>query len=239
VAAGFGLAFDRCLGTATTATGQVLAQAGSKVADLGNQLAAMTGDPLGEKDIAVVLVGMHDILDAYAVYAADPTTPKSVLLDQVRAAGTDLGNRVNALATAGPAVVVLTVPDLGLTPFAHAENASSGDSTRSALLSELTSAFNNRMSVALINDGRLIGLVFADIETQNEVKFPSAHSLTNVVDAACDVNVPLPDCTTATLTLTSGATVAGYMWADSLRPGPTFQARLGALAESRARNNPF
>ncbi|MDH4059352.1 MAG: hypothetical protein OEU94_00925 [Aquincola sp.] len=237
VAAGFGLAFDRCLGAATAATGQVLAQAGSKVADLATQLAAMTGDPLGEKDIAVVLVGMHDILDAYAVYAADPTTPKSVVLDQVRAAGTDLGNRINALATSGPAVVVLTVPDLGLTPFARAENTSSGDATRAALLSELTSAFNNRMSVTLINDGRLIGLVFADIEIQNEVKFPSSFGLANVIDAACDVNVPLPGCTTATLA--TGATAAGYMWADSLRPGPTVQARLGALAESRARNNPF
>jgi hypothetical protein len=29
------------------------------------------------------------------------------------------------------------------------------------------------------------------------------------------------------------------MWADDVRPGPTVQARLGAIAEFRAQNNPF
>jgi len=234
VAAGFGLAFDRCRGSATTSSGLALAQPLAKVADLGSQLAAVTGAPLGEKDIALVLVGMHDILEIYAGY---PATPKNTLLDQVRARGTDLGNRINALATSGPAVVVLTVPDLGLTPFAIAENTSSGDNTRAALLSELTSAFNSRMSVSLINDGRLIGLVFADVETQNMVRFPANYGLANWVDAACRSDTPLPGCTTSTLV--TNATAAGYMWADGLRPGPTVQARLGVLADFRARNNPF
>ena len=234
VAADSRLAFDRCLGSATVASGQVLAQPGHKVADLTAQLAAVTGAPLGEQDLVLVLVGMHDILELYGNY---PTTPRETLLDQARTRATDLGNRINALATSGPAVVVLTVPDLGLTPFARTENTNTGDSTRSALLTELTSTFNNRMSVTLINDGRLIGLVFADIETQNNVRVPSAYGLTNVVDAACSAGNLPPACTTATLA--TGATAAGYMWADSLRLGPTIQARLGALASFRARNNPF
>jgi len=234
VAADLRLAFDRCLGSATAASGQVLAQPGQKVADLTAQLAAVSGAPLGEQDLVLVLVGMHDILELYANY---PTTPRATLLDQARTRATDLGNRINALATSGPAVVVLTVPDLGLTPFARAENTNTGDSTRSALLTELTSTFNNRMSVTLINDGRLIGLVFADIETQNNVRIPTAYGLTNVVDAACSAGNLPPACTTATLV--TGATAAGYMWADSLRPGPTIQARLGTLASFRARNNPF
>jgi phospholipase/lecithinase/hemolysin len=180
------------------------------------------------------MIGMHDILEIYANY---PATPRDALLDQVRARATSLGNWVNTLATSGPAVVVLTVPDLGLTPYARAQNTDTGDSTRSALLSELTSTFNNRMSVTLINDGRLIGLVFADIETQNNVRFPTSFGLTNVVDGACAATTPPPDCTTATLV--TGATAAGYMWADSLLLGPTLQGRLGTLASFRARNNPF
>lgn len=234
VAADLRLAFDRCLGSATAASGQVLAQPGQKVADLTAQLAAVSGAPLGEQDLVLVLVGMHDILELYANY---PTTPRATLLDQARTRATDLGNRINALATSGPAVVVLTVPDLGLTPFARAENTNTGDSTRSALLTELTSTFNNRMSVTLINDGRLIGLVFADIEIQNNVRIPTAYGLTNVVDAACLATALPPACSTATLV--TGATAAGYMWADSLRLGPTIQARLGTLASFRARNNPF
>jgi outer membrane lipase/esterase len=234
VATGFGLAFDRCLGTATTASGQILAQPGQKVADLPAQLAAVQGDALNDNDLALMLVGMNDILELYARYPAEPA---SVLLDEARARGRVYGERINALALSGPAVVVLTVPDLGLTPFARAQNTSSGDPGRSNLLSELTAAFNNRMSVTLINDGRLIGLIFTDIETQNLFRFPGNFGLANVLDAACQPTAVVPDCRTNTLV--TGATSAGNMWADDLRPGPTVQARMGTLAEFRAKNNPF
>jgi outer membrane lipase/esterase len=234
VASSFGLALDRCLGTATAAGGQVLARPGQKVADLPAQIAAVQGAALNEKDLALVLVGMNDILELYARY---PTDSAATLLDEARARGRIYGERINALATSGPAVVVLTVPDLGLTPFARAQNTSTGDTGRSGLLSQLTDAFNSRMSVTLINDGRLIGLVFADIETQNMVRFPSNFGLVNVVDAACLTTAVLPNCSTSTLI--TGATAAGTMWADDLRLGPTVQSRLGTLAEFRAKNNPF
>ena len=117
------------------------------------------------------------------------------------------------------------------------KNTTSGDATRSALISELVSVFNNRMSVTLINDGRLIGLVYADIETQNNAKFPSTYGLSNVVEAACLASAPLPGCTPDTLV--ANATASGHMWADALRLGPTVQARLGSLASFRASNNPF
>jgi phospholipase/lecithinase/hemolysin len=234
VATGFGLAFDRCLGSATTASGQVLAQVGHKVADLPAQIAAVQGNALGEKDLALVMVGMNDILELYARY---PTTGRTALLDEARARGEALGAQINQLAQSGPAVVVLTAPDIGLSPFALAENATSGDATRSALISDLVEVFNNRMSVKLINDGRLIGLVYADIELQNNVKFPATYKLANVVAPACKADAVLPACTSATLVDTATATT--WLWADNLRLSPAGQARLGLLAESRARNNPF
>jgi outer membrane lipase/esterase len=234
VASAFGLVFDRCLGSATTASGQILAQAGHKVADLPAQIAAVQGAARNELDLALVLVGMNDIRELYDQF---PTVDRATLIAAARARGESLGQQVNALATSGPAVVVLTVPDLSLTPLARQADAAAGDSSRSALLRDLTSAFNNRMSVELINDGRLIGLVYADIETQNMAKFPATYGLVNVADAACLLTAPLPDCNPGTLV--TGATVAGHMWADSLRPGPTVQSRLGTLAASRATNNPF
>jgi outer membrane lipase/esterase len=238
VAKSFGLAFDRCLGTATTASGQVLALPGQKVRDLPDQLARVKGAALNENDLALMLVGMNDIRELYDQYAANPaTTDRTALLAEARARATVYGEAINSLAQSGPAVVVLTVPDLGLTPFARAQNTSSGDATRSKLLSQLTDAFNSRMSVTLINDGRLIGLVFIDIETQNMVKFPSNFSLTNVRDAACLPTAVLPDCRTNTLA--TGATSSSYMWADDLRPGPAVQSRMGSLADFRAKNNPF
>lgn len=240
VATSFSLAFDRCLGTATAATGQVRAQLGHKVADLAGQIAAVQGNALGEKDLALVMIGMHDILELYARY---PGVGRDVLIDEARTRGRSLGAQINALATSGPAVVVLTVPDIGQSPFALAQNLSTNDNTRAALLSELVATFNNRMSVELINDGRLIGLVYADIELQKMVKFPQSFGLTNVTGAACKTSAPLPGCTTATLqdatATAAAATGATWLWADDLRLSPAGQSRIGLLAESRARNNPF
>ena len=240
VAAAFGLAFDRCLGTATAASGQLRAQAGHKVADLAAQIAGVQGNVLGEKDLALVMIGMNDILELYAQY---PGVDRAVLVEEARTRGRALGAAVNQLATSGPAVVVLTVPAIGQSPFALAQNVSTGDTTRSALIAELVATFNNRMSVELINDGRLIGLVYADIEVQNMVKFPLSFGLTNVIAAACKATAPLPGCTAATLqdaTATeAAATATTWLWADSLRLSPAGQSRLGLLAESRARNNPF
>lgn len=240
VAAGYGLAFDRCLGTATTATGQALARNGHKVADFAAQIAAVQGNALGELDLALVMIGMNDILELYALY---PTSGRDALLAEARVRGAALGAQINQLALRGPAVVVLTVPDIGLTPFAQGQNTSTGDATRSRLITDLVDAFNNRMSVALINDGRLIGLVYADIEVQNHVRFAPSFGLVNVVAAAC--TTALPDCTTATLvpanatTGAAAATATTWLWADDLRLSPFAQSRLGALANSRARSNPF
>jgi phospholipase/lecithinase/hemolysin len=98
-------------------------------------------------------------------------------------------------------------------------------------------AFNDRTSVTLINDGRLIGLVYGDLEIQKMVTSPSSYNLTNVVAAACKVEAVLPDCTTATLVDT--ATADKWLWADAWRLSPVAQSRLGELVASRARSNPF
>ena len=233
VATSFGLAFDRCLGTATAATGQMLARPGQKVADFAAQVAAVQGAGFGEKDLALVMFGMNDLLELYGRYTG---TNRDTLIAEARTRGAALGAQVNALALRGPAVVVLTVPDIGLSPYALAQN-SAGDTSRSRLISDLVATFNNRMSVELINDGRLIGLVYADVEVQNNVKLKESYGLTNVTQAACQTSAVLPACTTATLVST--ASVTTWLWADSLLLSPAGQARLGLLAESRARNNPF
>ena len=234
VATRFGLAFDRCLGSATVASGQVLAQVGHKVADLPAQIAAVQGDALGEKDLALVMIGLNDILELYARY---PATSRDDLLDEARKRGISLGEQINQLAQSGPAVVLLTVPDISLSPFALAQDASAGDTTRSALIRDLVATFNDRTSVTLINDGRLIGLVYGDLEIQKMVKNLSSYNLTNVVDAACRADAVLPDCTTATLV--TDATADKWLWADAWRLSPAAQSRLGDLADSRARSNPF
>lgn len=242
VAASFGLVFDRCLGTATVASGQVLAQAGHKVADFAAQIAAVQGAAPSHDDLALVMFGMNDLLELYAQY---PTTSRDEVLAQARARGTALGQQVSRLADEGrgPAVVVLTVPDLGLTPFALAQNVSTGDPTRAALLTEMTKVFNDKMSIALDNDGRWIGLVYADLEVQNIVKFPTsflvdtAGTAPNVLDPACLSTTAVLDCKPSTLV--SGASQDTWLWADDRWLGPAGQRRLGVAAATRALDNPF
>ena len=240
VASAFGLAFDRCLGTATVASGQVLAQVGHKVSDLPAQILGVQGAVLGEKDIALVMLGMNDILEIYAEY---PRLSRDALISLARARGRALGRLINDLALRGPAVVVLTVPDISLSPFALAQNTSTGDPTRSKLIFDLVKVFNDNTSIELINDGRLIGLIYADIETQNMVEFPSSFNLSNVTAAACKDTAPLPNCTTATLKdavpPAAAPTATSWLWADDLRLSPAGHSRLGQLAASRAVNNPF
>jgi len=239
VAASFGLVLDRCRGLATVATGQVLARAGAKVADFAAQIAAVQGDALGEKDLALVIFGQNDILELYGMYPA-VSEPDLMVMAEARAKA--LGTQINQLAQSGPAVVVLTTPDISYSPFAMAQVNSPGED-RVKLIRNLVEKFNNRMSVTLINDGHLIGLAYGDLEMQNVAKNPTAYGMANVVDAACLAAAPLPDCSTATLvgpTLTAAAATAyTWLWADSLLPTPAFQARLAALASNRAHSNPF
>jgi outer membrane lipase/esterase len=245
VATSFGLVFDRCMGAATVATGQVLARPGrpgtaeGKVADFAVQIAAVQGAALNELDLALVMFGQNDILELYRLY---PTLSESELMDNAEARAKVLGTLINELAKSGPAVVVVTTPDISFSPFALAENARTGED-RAGLISRLVAKFNNRMSVTLINDGHLIGLAYGDVEMQNVAKSPVSYGLTNSVNAACLPSAPLPNCTTATLipAIPPAAAAAPYtwLWSDDLHPTPMFQDRLAGLAANRAHTNPF
>lgn len=227
VAANFGMSFPQCplTGTAQNATqraavGMTVAQFVPVVDDF-----LATGSP-NEQMLATVMLGTHDVL---ALYNESPRRAEPVLLAELDARGTQLAQQINRIALAGPAVVVSTIPNLGQTPLARASGADAG------LLTRMTAAFNAALRTHIIQDGRFIGIVFADQATDNFVRFQAAYGYTNVTDAVCAA--ALPNCTTATLV--SGGVAGTWLWADSFRPGPSFQTHLGNIAVSRARNNPF
>lgn len=244
VASAFGLTLQECNPNAVASpAGQTLAQPGAQVAfDDGrtaNTLAAqidpiVAGGTLNDKDVVTFLIGSNDVLEQYAKY---PATPEGTLLDTLKARGRLAGGQINRLALLGPAVLAATVPDLGLSPFGRAEKAAHTDVDRAALLTRLVDAFNSGLRLEMINDGRLIGVVFADQEVRDMNLAPGAYGVTNVSDAVCLPSAPLPGCTTATLV--TGGNEGLYVWADGWRFSAGAQARLGLLAELRARNNPF
>lgn len=230
----FELKFPQCPGTATTpAAGVMLAAAGAKAADIAGQVDAAAAS-FTKDDLVTMMVGANDVLELYAQY---PTRSEAELAAELRVRGRAWGAQINRVAEAGPAVLVATVIDLGKTPFAIAQEAANAG--RAALLTRLTDHYNAGMRLEIINDGRLIGLVFGDLEVQNIVRFPGSFGFANVVKPVCLASAPLPGCTTQTLVADSGASPNTWLWADDRRLSPGGHNRLGITAAARAQNNPF
>lgn len=265
VASHYGMAYDKCPGTSTTQAGHIYAAEGAKSTDLDTQVANSVGQ-LGaftDKDLVTVMVGMNDVLAAYDQY---PSTTETDLVSALTEKGKQLAAKVNNLAMQGPAVIVATVPDLGLTPYARLQEKNVGTG-RAALLTRLTDAFNKGLRTNLINDGHLVGLVSADLEVQRMVELPTYYGLLNVNQPVClnaynsttgrDDLALLQGCTSDTSTLVkdvdnngarlvdntstsaTAATPAYYLWAGNLMLSAHGQAQLGSIAVSRADGNPF
>ena len=234
VASVFGLVFPQCNPSNYAAPqGLMYATAGAKVADLQARIEAhFSIDTFGPKDLVTILVGANDVFELYGQYPAQSQSDV-------------LGQQVNRIANANGRVIISTLPDLGLTPFAIAEKASLGDTDRAALLTQLTAAFNTAMRLEIINDGRLIGLVLADESVQAIVKYPAAFGFADVTSPACLKIIAMPDCTTSKLVKdlggdsTKDATGTTWLWADDRLLGTAGQSRIGLLAQTRAKNNPF
>lgn len=188
-----------------------------------------------DKDLALVFVGMNDVLALYREY---PARSEADLLAAARARGESAAVVVNRLIDLGARVVVANLPDMGLSPYARAEAAAHAGSgvDRAALISRLTQAFNERLGVRIRIDGRYVGLVQLDLRTQQAATLsPGSVGLTDIAKAAC--TVAPPDCTTATIA--PDVAQASALWADATRLGPGGQSLLSSLALQRAQTNPF
>lgn len=234
VAASYSFVFPQCNPTnSLTPNATMRAGLAAKVDDVKLQIDAQVANGgLTNKDLVTVMAGANDVL---ALYAQFPGRTEEALIADARAAGERLAAQVNRVIGLGPRVVLSTVPDMGLTPYALAQKAAFSDTNRAALITRLTAALNGRLRVGIVNDGRLIGLVLGDEAAQVMVIAPSSFALTDVTIPAC--TTPLPDCTSKTLV--QGATSSTHLWADATRMGVALQNRIGLLAQQRAVNNPF
>jgi outer membrane lipase/esterase len=206
---------------------------GARAADLAGQIDAhVAAGGFAADTMATVLVGANDIL---ALYGDFPTRSRGELLAEARSLGELVGVQINRLVERDVRVIVATVPDQGLTPFALKEKADHTDIDRAALLTSLTAEFNAGIRTTFVNDGRFVGLILGDEMVQAMVKSPASFSLSNVTSPVC--TAALPGCSTDTL-ITSGSP-STWLWADDRYLAPNGQQRLGLLAASRAANNPF
>ncbi len=237
VASFYGHVLAECNTATPPATPRAFTRAapGARVADVEAQIEAQrAAGGFVDKDLVLFFVGMNDILELYGRF---PSQSEAALTADARARGERAAALVNRLVDLGAKVIVVNLPDMGLSPYARAEaaaNAASGFD-RAALISRLTTAFNERLGVRIRIDGRFVGLVQMDLRTQQARISPESFGLSNIATAAC-TTAP-PDCTTATIA--TGVEASTSLWADATRLGIGGQTALTSLALQRAQLNPF
>ena len=245
VASSFGgLVFPQCNPGPTLVTdppSRIRATFGALATDMSAQIdAQLLESSFQGGDLAMVMVGVNDVLGQYANY---PMVSEAQLTANVTAAGAEAGRQVNRLANLGAKVIVSTIPDVGFSPYAIAEKAAHIDTDRQQLIIRLVKAYNDSLRGTLVNDGTKIGLVLMDEIVDGVAKFVGLNGFTNATTGVCDLTksayVPpsILDCTN--LTLISGGMPISYLWADDRHLSAGGQNALGNIAAQRARNNPF
>jgi outer membrane lipase/esterase len=224
----YGLVFQECPGNVVAPASRIYAFNGALVSDLAGQIdQQLNNGGIAAGDLVTVLVGANDVVAQFNQY--DPSVGEGPLLDTLDAAGAALAEQVNRLAGLGAKVLVSTIPDMGLTPFAGDRSAGSTN-TNPALLTRLSLRLNDAMLARLTNDGRKIGLVQLDeyLQALDKTRALGQGTYANTTLPAC--TVALPDCTTSTLV--TDATTITWLWADDRHLGAGGQAGLGSLAAS-------
>jgi outer membrane lipase/esterase len=238
----YNIVFPQCNRDNVVAAGLILAAVGATAGDVKTQVDQFLGGggTLAGSDLITVLAGANDIKAANdQVEATTLTEDQATAI--VEQAGSDLAVQVNRLATLGAKVLISTTPDVGLTPYAVAEPVVTGRADR---LSRLSSRFNSKLRIGLVNDGRMIGLVLNDELISGYTK--SLGTFVDVWNPACTTASAF-DCTTLTLKDYTGVAHSGgipanqtqWLWADNLHLAPTAQGAMGSAAVGRAVGNPF
>ncbi|AMO25357.1 SGNH/GDSL hydrolase family protein [Ramlibacter solisilvae] len=195
-----------------------------------------THSTLNENDLVMIGGGFSDIIaESAAVRSGAQTTNQ--MLANLQKAGQDLAAQAKRLRAAGATHIVVTgVYDLGRTPWAGGVNQRS-------LLTSASSAFNDALLVALVQEGA--NMLYVDQALLFNLMFnsPASYSFSNVVDPICtsvdagpgigigtgQLNSAL--CTTATLV--PGVAIGSYLFSDAVYPTPAGHARFGDYAFSR------
>lgn len=234
VAAVYGLVFPQCAGTVADPVSRIYAESGAKVANLADQIQKQIDDGgFVDGDLVTVFIGPNDIVEQFSQY---PAVGEDQLLANVEAAGTELATQVNRLAALGAKVLITTIPDMGLTPYAGDRSAGSTNGNP-AVLSHLSTRFNDALLVRMTNDGHKIGLIQLDeyLAALDKAAQAGVGTYANTTLAACAV--ALPGCSTNTLV--PAAVGANWLWSDDRHLGVNGQIALGSLAATRSQNNPF
>lgn len=235
----YGFVFAECNPNNAVAKAFNRSAPNARVADVEAQVEAQSRrDPqaadggLRDKDIATLMVGVNDILELYGRFDG---SNEAALVAEAGERGNRAGRVVNRLIALGAKVVVSNIPDLGTSPYALKQNTANPGSDRAGVLSRLSAAFNERLGVTMLIDGRFVALVQTDQRVLVMSRSPASFGLANTTDAVCAT--PPPDCTNSTLV--PGAAADVHLWAGDYLLSYVGQVQIATLAIARAQRNPF
>lgn len=253
LATSFGRTFAQCPGSVVGATPSSLILAregatatGTRDIDFPQQITRQLAAPAAEggginsDDLVSVLIGVNDVVSIYERFKrGEIGSPQAIALAEQT--GETIASQLNRITAPGGKVIIATVPDVSVTPYARAESLEG-----QAVLGALTARLNARLLVTLDNDGRKIGLIEINPYVASVVGNPGTYGFVNFRDAGCLPTAPLPDCTAATLRtdlttvpVNTPLTAFNVLWANALQFGASAHQMMGNLASSRAHNQPF
>ena len=214
----YSLVFAECNPANATATAQMRATAGAKVADLATAVDAfLAASAPVPTDLITMMVGTNDIVELYTSVSSSAITQNAAVAEAARR-GELFGVQINRLTNSKNKqgrVMYSTVPEVGLTPFGVGKSLAD-----QSLLNSLTTSFNNAMRSTVDINGRSNAFLDTAQRFRNIIDFVrkgksvSSSNVTNVTVAACLDPVNLLTCTNNTLV--SGATSTDHIWAGNI-----------------------
>ena len=228
VAANVNMAFEECKGTFPSFAAINNAQPGRKAREVITDLDGLITKNPGPSTLATVLVGTNDVKDLNAQVNAKTLSLEAALAEaQLR--GKELGAAIRRVTDARIGVIVATLPDLGQSPYALLGTDVNGTKNDSAVIRQLTNAFNEALVLNIPESGRKVGLVYGR-PLGMDLNGNPVEGYTN--QAICTVGVP--QCTANTVP--SGSDLNTWIWAADVYPAPITHSKLGNNATTLVRN---
>ena len=213
--------------TGTTLVGAAVQAAATQPGNSAVGSPAVYGPMVGKAQADAGAAGATAGASAGAAYGA---ANGPALVPQMAAAGAELAALIrNEIVAKGATHVVLNnLPDVGSTPYAKAQSASSQQ-----LVAGMVSAFNIALRVGI--DGLEDKVLFVDLFTSSQDQFanPAKYGISNVTTPACGANklgTTSLVCNGSNIINTS---VGGYLFADDVHPSPLGQSLIAkSVAEA-------
>ena len=223
----YSLVFAECNPANATATAQMRATAGAKVADLATAVDAfLAASAPVPTDLITMMVGTNDIVELYnGVISSSLGRDAAVAaaVTEARARGVAFAGQINRLINGKNKkgrVIYSTVPYLNLTPFGQSKSTADQN-----LLESLTQSFNDGIRTdpkkgGVKTNGHSLGFLETAQRLRNISDFIrrgkslNGADTTNATVAACQDPVNLLNCTNASLV--AGATATSHLWAGNI-----------------------